>query len=228
MFTAFIRPARELVVIFLLLALALGFGRHLVASGDAWNFFACLTTVVTFAAAASRLRAVKSLDVPVPTWLGGLALTSLIWSLLLGAVGTASAVVSQLNSPYYSWYDQFLSTSGPMDWIDTDGDPYVLDGAGIGPGRIALTFAVFTVALLFSALLGALIAVMRLQFGTPGLVVTIVAIAITLMVAWIVWAVEADPRITSWSRAELFLSTGVPGSIIAFGLTWVMARKIEP
>lgn len=228
MFTAFLRPARELVVIFPLLALALGFGRHLMASGDAWNFFACLVTAVTFAAAASRLRAVKSLDVPVPTWLGGLALTSLIWSLLLGAVGTASAVVSQLDSPYYSWYDQFLSTSGPMNWIDTDGDPYVLDGAGIGPGRIALTFAVFTVALLFSSLAGALVAVMRLQFGTLGLVATIVAIAIILMAAGVLWSLGAEPRLAQWSRAALFLTTGIPDSIIAFGLTWLMARKIEP
>lgn len=229
MFTAFLRPAqRELLAVLLLLAVALGLGRHLAMSGNTWNTFACATTAIAFAVATTRFRAVRALDVPVRTWLGGLTLTSLSWSLLLGAIGTASAVIAQLNSPYYSWMDNFLSTRGPMEWIDTNGEPYILDGAGIGPDRIALTFAVYTVALLFSSLLGALAGVMRLRFGNPGLVVTIIAVVIILMVAWTLWSLGAEPRVAQWSRAELFLSTGIPGSIIAFVLTWVMARKIEP
>lgn len=228
MFTAFIRPARELLVVFVLLALALGFGRHLAFSGDTWNTFACAATAITFAVATTRLRAVKALDVPVRTWLGGLTLTSVIWSLLLGGVGTASAVISQLNSPYYSWYDQFLSTAGPMDWVDTEGDPYVFDGAGIGPGRVLLTFAVYSVALLFSALLGALAAAVRLRFGTTAMVLAVAVILIVLVVVWMLWARGADPAQAQWSRAELFLSTGVPGLLLAGLLTWLLARRVEP
>lgn len=236
MFTAFLRPARrELIVAFLVLTLMLGFGRFLAGDGQAWNILACSASAIAFAVITSRLPAVLSLDVPLRTWLTGLTVSALLWSGLLAVVGTTAAVIMQLRSPYYAWYDTFLVTDGPKDWVDTNGAPYVVDEAGMNLATVLLTFLVYFLAFVFSTLIGAMVGIIRLRFGVVAAVLS-VALVLAAVIGALIWinmstldhSLAPFPVRTSHNYQREYLTALIPGILIAGLLTWLSARRTEP
>lgn len=228
MFTAFINPARrELLAGFLILALALAFGRHLVMSGTSWTTFAAAASAIIFAAATTRLRTVLMLDVPVRTWLRGLLAVAAVWAALLGAIGTASAVLAQWANPWYRGFDNFLVTSGPVDWIDTNGAPYVVERAGVTLSTVLLTFAVLFVLLLAATLLGSAVGAARVCFGVNGMAITIAAILVALIMVSFWWTSRDVGIVVDQNYHGEYLIIGIPGIFLAVLFTWLLARRVE-
>ncbi|MEY8579034.1 hypothetical protein AALI21_12140 [Corynebacteriaceae bacterium 6-324] len=155
MLTSFLRPVRrEFVLLFVVIALALGLGRLWAFDGTDWVWLALVLTIVAFTYAATNWPALYAIDVPARTWIRQALITAAGWSVVLAAIETIVANVMQHRNPYYSFYDWFLVTHGPVDHIDLNGEPYVLEGAGITFGTVAWSFTLTWIAFFVLAFLG--------------------------------------------------------------------------
>ncbi|QGU06538.1 hypothetical protein COCCU_02920 [Corynebacterium occultum] len=237
MFISFIRPARrELLISFIILAVLLFGGRFLAFAGSTWNALTCAGTAIIFAVLATRLRAVRSLDVPLRTWFSGLLASAAIWSMLLGVIGTATATLNQHLSPWYALYDDFLITSGPAYPLDTNGIPYFMADAGQSVSSVLLTLLVYFFAFLAAAGVGALIGMIRIRSNAVLTVLAVGVLVIGLLAFAILLPGNArltipdQSYVTAFSNqgyAELFLIAGIPVALIGFLLAWWAARRIE-
>ncbi|MGP6173841.1 hypothetical protein [Corynebacterium sp. A21] len=106
-----------------------------------------------------------------------------------------------------------------MNWIDTNGAPYVVEGAGMTVGTILLSLLAHVFAFLLSAGIGSLVGVIRINGGMIRALLTsaVMAAGITAFGIWLV----------NHHFAAEILWAGIPATIIAFGLTWWVGRRLE-
>lgn len=236
MLTSFIRPARpELLISFAVLALLLFAGRFLVLAGSTWNVLASVATAVIFGVAATRLRAVRGLDVPTRTWFTGLLGTALLWAAGLGLVGATTAIINQNLSPYYARYDDFLVTSGAAHSLDTNGITHFIADGGQNLGSMVLTFLVYCSAFLAAAAAGSLVGLVRLRGGTPRAGLTALGLLVGLFflgwflpgVAYRIPGHEYQTGFFNSGYAEVFLLVFLPAALLTFLLAWWAARRVE-
>ncbi|MFC3849925.1 hypothetical protein ACFORJ_07075 [Corynebacterium hansenii] len=223
--TAFASPSRrELIIGFAAIAFFLAVGRFTRGSGFAWNGLALSATAVFFGIAAHRIRAVRALNVPAPTWFAGFASVAAAWSLALSAIATASTWLSWRNNPWYTRYDPFVVNAGSAPFLDTDGEPYLVDDAGTTPWTWAITFLVFLVCFLMAAAIGAALGTVTASWGA----VTAIAGA-SLTVAGLLMATWGfgigDGVAAPYPGVFIF---GIPIAAVAAAIGWAGASRLEP
>nr|VDG62446.1 Uncharacterised protein [Streptococcus thermophilus] len=137
------------------LALAMPLARFLAGDGTAWTVFGGLGLVALFTIGAMQWPAMNQLGTSFRTWLKSAAATAAAVSGVLAVVTTASSVVNQEQNPYYTFYDAFLVVSNnPVEWVDTNGEAYMVEAAAQNAGTIMATFAVTFAFLFFTCLIG--------------------------------------------------------------------------
>lgn len=241
MLASFYRPARrELVTVGVIIALALGLGRWFLGSGGEWTWLAIFASAGFFLYAAAYWPALHALDVPARRWLGGALGTAALWSLVMTAVATTTANLMQARSPYYAWYDWFLATSGPFHHLDTNGEPYTLNGLGITLGSVSWTFLITFVAFFAFTLLGLAVGVayrrrkLWIVLGAAAVIALIVLYGISLYLQFLAFQnfEQAGPdapgvipiQLAGWGRFGMLLAIlAVP--TIAAG--WVLRRGVR-
>ena len=236
MFTTFLRPVKmEWVLYFLIAAIPLGLGRFFALDGGLWTWYAVLFSGLVFVVAGRHWSALHGLDVPARSWIKDALGMSVLWSAVMAVIATAAGVLMQRNSPYYAYYDWFLNTSGPVEHIDTNGDPYVLDDAGIQTTSLLwtllITFAVFLVFVIAGLAIG-----MSVRYW-PQLTTVAVAIllglivlaAISLYLSYLasIRAIEQEwfipVTLESWQRFAMVLAVaGIP----MLASAWAIRRSL--
>lgn len=140
---------------FAALLLCVPLARFYTGDGGDWTILGAAALAIMFMVGGSTWPAMNQLGASYTAWLNSAAAAALLSSLVLALPTAASAAYHQTQSPYYMWYDPFLITSGaPMDWIDGNGQPYTVAGAGQDAGSLAATVAFHVVVFLLAAALG--------------------------------------------------------------------------
>lgn len=209
--TAFLRPVRrEFLLLGVIIVLALGLGRFWAGDGGAWVWLALILTAVFFAAAATNWPALHALDVRSRRWLGQALATAGLWSVVLAATETAAANLMQHRSPYYAYYDWFLVTHGPVEHLDTNGEPYVLQDLGITAGTAAWTFVLSLLMFLIFAILGLAIGLalkrwpQLMALALAGVVGVLVLAAVTHNLSW-----SAEPWLSQPATEQGHVQVGL-------------------
>ena len=237
MLAAFLKPVRREFALFLIfIALALGLGRFWALDGGVWTWFGLILTAGLFADAAKHWSALNALDVPARRWCTGAIGTALIWSALMAAISTLAATLMQRNSPYYAWYDWFLSTDGPFNHTDTNGAPYVLEGMGITATSVFWTFLITITAFLLFAIAGIAIGVSLRQrpqlvtLGVSGIAALVVLIAVSVYLSMNAYQQSTNPDVVipitlaSWQRFFLVLAMGTAPLLAGW---WAIRRSLR-
>ncbi|SDS44077.1 hypothetical protein [Corynebacterium timonense] len=148
----FLSPHKFFVPVALvaLIALAGAGGRFAVGSGTGWTILAGALFLALNASLAANWPALDQLGAGYGRFVRGGAAFTLLGSAALSAAISAGAHAKLADNPWYSLYDLFLVTRGPAPFVDTNGEPYVVEGAGHSPATVLLTlalaFALFAVA----------------------------------------------------------------------------------
>ncbi|WP_115685215.1 hypothetical protein [Corynebacterium senegalense] len=148
----FLSPHKFLVPVALvaLIALAGAGGRFVAGSGTGWTILAGAMFLALNASLAANWPALDQLGASYGRFVRGGAAFTLLGAAALSAAVSAAAHAKLAANPWYSRFDLFLVTRGPADFVDTNGEPYVVEGAGHSPATVlltlALTFALFAVA----------------------------------------------------------------------------------
>ena len=237
MFISFLRPVKyEFVFYFVIIAALLGTGRFFALDGGLWTWFAVLVSALVFADAGRHWSGLHALDIPARNWIKGALGTSLLWSVLMATIATIAAVLMQRNSPYYTIYDWFLNTSGPVEHIDTNGAAYVLDD-GATPATsvlwtLLITFAVFLVFIIVGLAIGVSIRHWpRLITIAASVIVGIIVLgAFAYYLAYLaqVRAVEDEwfipITLDSWQRLGIVLASGATPMLVGW---WAIRRSLQ-
>lgn len=228
MFASFIRPARaEFILFFLVAAIALGFGRFWGGDGGDWTRGCIILSAVFFMFAAVHWPALHVLDVPARRWLGGALSTAVVWSALMSVIATAAGTVMQRNSPYYASYDWFLDTDGSFHHVDTNGEPYVLEGMGITVGSVVWTFVLTFVVFLIFTVLGLAVGLSGRRWkqiavlGAAGVLGLVVLIGISIYV-WT--AMGPTIRLDHWARLAMTVAVALVPIIASW---WAISRTLK-
>lgn len=151
-------------------------------------------------------RSVHLLDYQVKPgrWLASAMLCAAATAVVAAGVLGVAMFIMQGTSPYYFFYDSFIVTSGPVEWVDTNGQPYIVPDAGVAGGEMLLTLLVLFTVFLTAALAGAgLGAVLARRSARAQWLMVFVVIPVTFAVAWFVDQV-----------LEFSLAAPVPGVFI--------------
>lgn len=153
----FLSPFSSYTYLLALAALvaAIPLGRFYAGDGTAWTVFGGLGLVALFTIGGMQWPAMNQLGTSFRTWLKSAAATAAAVSGVLAVVTTASSVVNQEQNPYYTFYDAFLVVSNnPVEWVDTNGEAYMVEAAAQNAGTIMATLAVTFAFLFFTCLIG--------------------------------------------------------------------------
>lgn len=148
--------------IFLILCIAVPFGRLEFGDGGLWTMAGAATLWILFAIGGSNWPAMNQLGASFNRWMNSATLTALVAAVILTPLTAASAVYHQAHSPYYKWYDPFIVTNGePMPWIDFSGEPHFVEGAAQDLTSVVSTVLLHFVIFITMALTGVAIGVAR-------------------------------------------------------------------
>lgn len=155
------KPAMYLGI-FLVLCIAVPFGRLEFGDGGLWTMAGAATLWILFAIGGSNWPAMNQLGASFNRWMNSAALTALVAAVILTPLTAASAVYHQAHSPYYKWYDPFIVTNGePMPWTNFSGEPYFVEDAAQDLTSVASTVLLHFVIFLTMALTGVAIGLAR-------------------------------------------------------------------
>lgn len=225
--TTFVSPAsRELAIGFAVLAFFLGAGRFLMFSGTMWNLMGLAAAALIAAVAARRVDGVRALDVPARTWFPGAMIVHVLAAAALAGIATLAMWASYGHNPWYTHYDAFLVTNGAgAPFIDTNGEPYLVEGAGTDPSTWALTFLLLLVSFLAAAAVGTAFGVAVATWG-PASAAAVAIAGLAVAFASVTAASAGDLRLPDPALYSLVWS--VPLAIAAAGFSWVASTRIEP
>lgn len=172
------------------MAVALGLaagGRFPFMDGGSWTILAVVATAVVFTLAAADSAHLLDYQVAPGRWLGSAVVCAVVAAAVAAGVLGVAMFVMQDDSPYYSGYDSFIVTSGPVEWLDTNGQPYIVPDAGVGGREIVLTLLVVFTVFLAAALVGVGLGAVRARRSARAQwVVAFAGIAATVAVAWLI------------------------------------------
>lgn len=194
MFPVFTRPHRGmLATVFLTLAVLGPWGRFIAFDGESWTALTLVGTAAAFAAAARSWPALKQLGIPGRRYRLAAAGTGAVWTIILASVITLSMGLMQRDNPYYKWYDWFLVTAGDRHYLDTNGEPYLLEGLGQSVGTLAFSWVFVALSLAAAVIIGLGIGLARNW---------VVILAGTIVSLGVVWAIVGGIR--AWLYATNF------------------------
>lgn len=237
MFAAFLKPVRrEFLFTFIVVFLALAFGRYWAFDGALWTWGGLFLSGLLFIIAGRNWPKLHALDVPARRWAGGALTTAALWSLVMAAIAAVSALIMQRNSPYYTWYDWFVNTAGPVTHLDTNGEEYVLPDMGITAASVAWTYLILVSAFLVFTTAGLAVGIslgrlpQLLTMGISTMVAVALLIAITIYMGWTAYQRADNPDVVipivfaSWQRFLLVLAVGAAPVIAAW---WAIRRSLR-
>lgn len=237
MFAAFLKPVRrEFLFTFIAVSIALAFGRWWAFDGGLWTWGGLIFSGLLFVDAGHNWPKLHALDVPARRWVGGALTTAALWSAVMAAIAAASALIMQRNSPYYTWYDWFVNTDGPVTHLDTNGAEYVLPDMGITAASVAWTYLILVSAFLIFTITGLAVGVslrrwpQLLTMGISGVVALALLIAVTIYLSWTAYQRAENPDVVfpimleSWQRFLLVLVVGAAPAIAGW---WTIRRSLR-
>ncbi|MEX3515601.1 MULTISPECIES: hypothetical protein [unclassified Corynebacterium] len=172
------------------MAVALGLaagGRFLFMDGGSWTILTVVATTVIFTLAAADSAHLLDYQVAPGRWLGSAVVCAVVAAAVAAGVLGVAMFVMQDDSPYYSGYDSFIVTSGPVEWLDTNGQPYIVPDAGVGGREVVLTLLVVFTIFLAAALVGVGLGAVRARRSARAQwVVVFAGIAVAIAVAWFI------------------------------------------
>ena len=124
-------------------------GRFYAGDGTAWTFLSAFVLFGLTASFADKWAALNQLGASYGRWLGGATAFSAISVVILTAANVIAGQLMWMNNPWYRLYDVLLITQGDTPFVDTNGEPYMVENAGQSATTITLTvlltFALFAV-----------------------------------------------------------------------------------
>lgn len=124
-------------------------GRFYAGDGTTWTLLSAIVLFGLTAYFADKWATLNQLGASYGRWLGGAAVFSAISAVILTAANVVAGQVMWTNNPWYRLYDVLLITQGDTPFVDTNGEPYMVDNAGQNATTITLTvlltFALFVV-----------------------------------------------------------------------------------
>lgn len=238
MFATFLKPVwREFALAFVLVALALGLGRFWALDGGLWTWAGLIISGLLFASAANYWPKLYALDVPARRWLSGALIIAAAWSVVMGTIASASALIMQRISPYYAWYDWFMNTEGPARHTDTNGEEYYVLEMGITAASIAWTLLISILAFLIFTVLGIAVGVslrrwpQLLTLIGAGVIALVLLMAASGYLSWAAYHQAENPEVVvppidleSWQRFLLVLAVAAAPIAAAW---WTIRRSIK-
>ncbi|MEX3505157.1 hypothetical protein [Corynebacterium sp. LK2510] len=213
----FLSPHKYLVpvVLVVVIAIASAGGRFIAGSGTTWTLLAGVMLAALNASLAGNWPALNQLGASYRRFLRGGGAFTVLSAALLTAATSVAAHVKLLHNPWYSLFDVFLITRGPAPFIDTNGEPYVVPGAGHSVSTVllsaALTFTFFAAA----GLTGVAMGLAGKRFSSAAILVGSACVA----------GLGAGFALGSVSPSAGVLSAiGIALAAMALGSAWVLAR----
>ncbi|MFD5867797.1 hypothetical protein ACFWGD_04165 [Corynebacterium sp. NPDC060344] len=224
---SFVSPARrELIIGMTVIAVFLAAGRFIMLDGTVWNIMALIAVVGLAAAVGRKIDGVRALDIPVRTWFPGAMAVLATGAAALSGIATLSMWVSYARNPWYSHFDLFVVTNGGgAPFLDTNGEPYLVEGAGTDPSTWALTYLVLLALFLAAGVAGTTFGV-AVAAWSP-----VAAIAVPLAGLAIVYVSGLAANAAGMRFEEPALSAivwAIPITIAAVGFTWFASNRVEP
>ena len=214
---SFVSPARrELTIGIAAIAVFLAVGRFIMLDGTAWNVMALIAVAALAAAVGRKVDGVRALDIPARTWFPGAMVVQVAGVAALSGIATLSMWISYARNPWYSVFDLFVVTNG---------EPYLVEGAGTDPSTWALTYLVLLACFLAAAGAGTAFGVAVAAWSPAA------AIAVPLAGLAIVYVSGLAASFTGMRFADPVLSAYVwtiPLAIAAIGFTWFASNRVEP
>ena len=224
---SFVSPARrELTIGIAAIAVFLAVGRFIMLDGTAWNVMALIAVAALAAAVGRKVDGVRALDIPARTWFPGAMAVQVAGVAALSGIATLSMWISYARNPWYSVFDLFVVTNGGgAPFRDTNGEPYLVEGAGTDPSTWALTYLVLLACFLAAAGSGTAFGVAVAAWSPAA------AIAVPLAGFAIVYVSGIAASFTGMRFADPVLSAFVwtiPLTIAAIGFTLFASNRVEP